>query len=124
MFEILRFITRDFQRDTLKVSIRDIFYREKYDQIRFYHKGTKLIFEGMKGGEEHPGMIFIRGNTPPYYKLEWNLINQDITNYDDTELLYLTRSSSDENIKLTLDLQEQEYKTILDTIQEYKDNLI
>ena len=124
MFKILRFITRDFPNDTLKIPVRDILYRKKYEQIRFYHEGTKRIFEGMKGGKEYPRMIFIRGNTPPYYKLEWNFYNQDITSYDDTELLYLSRRSSDENIKQLLGLQDPDYKTILDTIQEYKDNLI
>lgn len=68
-------------------------------------------------------MIFIKGTIPPYHILEWNFNDRDITSYDDMELLLLTRRSSDENIKQLLDLQEQEYKTILDTIQEYKDNL-
>ena len=123
MFEILRFITRDFTNDTLTNPVRDIFYNEHAKQIQFFH-GGKFIFEALIGDEEYPGKILMRGNHAQFYPIKCDVINQDITSYDDTELLLLTRRSSDEIIKQLLDLQEQEYKTILDTIQEYKDNLI
>ena len=128
MFEILRFITRDLSRDTLKNPVRNIFYDKNYNQIKIFYKKKGLIFESLVDDIDklrEKSQVYVRGQYDPYRSLTLNnIIYSDITSYDDTELLYLIRNASDENIKIITNLQDHEYEYILNTIQKYKDNII
>ena len=125
MFEILRFITRDLSKDEYTDAYRNMRYYEDFNLIQIFYKGT-IIFESFIGfGLHDRGVLYLGSNNrSSYHNIKHNEYPDDIENHDDTELLYLIRNATDENIKTILRLQDHEYRHILDAIQDYKSNLI
>ena len=123
MFEILRFITKDLSKDPYTDSYRNVKYYEDFNHIQIFYKGT-IIFESFIGDSNKQKTLFLGSiHRSSYHKIRHNEYPSDIINYDDTELLYLTRNATDENIKTILRIQDYEYRHILDTIQGYRINL-